>query len=238
MSDLTSPELRAALSRRDVRSLTDHELLAGLLSYTVPRGAARLAETLLDTFGTLSGVLTATDEQLKALSLTDHTVCLCRMLLPAYGRALLSEIPRDTVFDSVGKIGDFLTRLFCGDTVEKVYLMLLKENYTLLTCRLVAVGSVNSASLNTRFLVEAALFAGARFAVLAHNHPGGSPSPSPNDIGTTVNLKNAFESIGVSLLEHIVVAGERYAPIILSCDGVCREAPACFYDFPEGSPED
>lgn len=233
MNDLTSQEVRAALAERDVGSLTDHELLTGLLSYTVPHGAADLAETLLDAFGTLAGVLTATDEQLKSLCVNDHTACLCRMILPAYGRSLLSEIPRDTAFDSIGKIGDYLTRLFCGDTVEKVYLMLLKENYTLLSCRLVTVGSVNSASLNTRSLVEAALFGGARFAVLAHNHPGGSPSPSPNDVSTTVNLKNAFESIGVSLLEHIVVAGERYAPILLSCDGVCREAPALFYDFPE-----
>ncbi len=216
---MTSSELRRTLSGRAAETLSDRELLAGILSFCMPDGAEEAAGRLLCRFGSLAGVFSQEAWRLREEGLGESTATLLRMILPAVGRARLSEYSRDCVFDSLEKLGRFFTAVFCGEAIEKVYLLLLREDRTYLTLRLVSTGSVNSANLNTRAIVEAALFGGARYAVLAHNHPGGSPTPSACDVATTTNLRIALGAAGIGLLEHIVVAGERYAPILLTDEG-------------------
>lgn len=226
---MNAADIRLSLLGRDPGSLTDAELLTGLLAFCMREVAAETADRLLERFGSLTGVCLQEPRVLEGAGLSESTACLLAMILPAYGRARLSEYPPDFAFNTLEKLGRYFSAVFCGDTVEKAYLLLLNEDHTRRALRLVAVGSVNSANLNTRAIVETALFDGARYVVFAHNHPVGDPTPSASDIATTTRLRLAFESIGVGLLEHIVTAGERYAPVLLSCRDVCREAPPAFY---------
>ena len=226
---MTSSALRQALFGRAPESLTDRELLAGLLSFVQRGDTDETAGRLLGTFGSLADVFRQEVWRLRTEGLGESAAAFCRMILPAWGRARLSEFPQDFVFDTPEKLGRYFTAVFCGEAIEKVYLLLLRDDRTFLSLKLVSTGSVNSANLNTRAIVEAALFSGARYVALAHNHPGGNPTPSACDIATTASLRSAFESAGIGLVEHIVTAGEHYAPILLSCDGVLREVPT---DFP------
>ena len=75
-------------------------------------------------------------------------------------------------------------------------------------------GSVNSAAITPRKLVETAMEKKASMAVLAHNHPSGLPIPSPDDLITTNLIRNAFDTVGITLLAHILVAGDRYTNIL------------------------
>ena len=50
----------------------------------------------------------------------------------------------------------------------------------------------------------------AHSVILAHNHLGGSPSPSPHDIEVTKRIQVALAQISISVLDHITVAGEQY----------------------------
>jgi len=51
---------------------------------------------------------------------------------------------------------------------------------------------------------------GAAAVILAHNHPSGDPSPSPEDRVITDRLREVGELVGIALLDHIVVGTERY----------------------------
>jgi DNA repair protein RadC len=55
-----------------------------------------------------------------------------------------------------------------------------------------------------------ALLANAAAIVLAHNHPSGDPEPSRDDELVTRRLVRAGELVGVDVLDHLVVAGERW----------------------------
>jgi len=46
--------------------------------------------------------------------------------------------------------------------------------------------------------------------ILAHNHPGGSMHPSRADIEVTGRISSALEPISVKVVDHIIVAGDRY----------------------------
>ena len=50
--------------------------------------------------------------------------------------------------------------------------------------------------------------------VLAHNHPDGLACPSHNDIGVTANLISTFKSIDVNIIEHFIIAGSNYYPLV------------------------
>ncbi len=204
-------------------SLSDSALLTAFLSYAMPQDAEEVSARLWSRLGSLSAIMHAEPKELLNLGVSASAVAMFRNLLPMYGRFLRTDFPADTVFDDIETLGRYFACCFCGVNVETVYLLLLRQNKTIIDCRRVATGSVNSANLNVRSLAEAALFAGAKHVVIAHNHPGGSVTPSENDISTTLSLKNAFESIGIHFYDHLIVAGNRYIPIMLSAEGMFRE---------------
>jgi len=82
-----------------------------------------------------------------------------------------------------------------------------------LCCRIVSEGSVNTAEVSIRKVVEAALSVNATTAVLAHNHPSGLALPSMEDIVTTRRMGAALDAVGVILEDHIVVAGKEYVSL-------------------------
>ncbi|MBQ4324795.1 MAG: JAB domain-containing protein [Clostridia bacterium] len=196
--------------------LSDKDLLSALLTYTQPNEAEQLAARLLSHFGSLSAVLHGENRALTSCGASAHTCSLLAMLLPAYGRIMRSRFSSSFRFDSPEKIGEYFSYCFCGSKVETVYLLLLRADYTVIECRRMASGSVNSANLNVRSLVEAALFSEAKFVAIAHNHPSGLAQPSQADISTTLDLRNAFSTIGVTLLDHIIVAGNSRTSVLSS----------------------
>jgi DNA repair protein RadC len=60
--------------------------------------------------------------------------------------------------------------------------------------------------LPTRLFVADALAFDARSAIMAHNHPSGDPSPSETDLRVTGRLARTFEAVGVTLVDHLVLA--------------------------------
>ena len=82
-----------------------------------------------------------------------------------------------------------------------------------LACRIVSEGSVNTAEVSVRKVVEAALSVNATTVVLAHNHPSGIAVPSMEDIVTTRRMAVALDAVGITLEDHIVVAGRDYVSL-------------------------
>src|SRR5579864_716215 len=77
-------------------------------------------------------------------------------------------------------------------------------------CERVAVGGLNVASLQPREVFGPALTFGAAAVILAHNHPSGDPTPSPEDLAVTRHLQEAGRLLGVEVLDHLVIAAERF----------------------------
>ena len=77
-------------------------------------------------------------------------------------------------------------------------------------CEKVAVGGLNVAALQPREVFGPALTLGAAAVILAHNHPSGDPTPSPEDLTVTRHLHEAGRLLGVEVLDHLVVCSERF----------------------------
>ena len=121
---------------------------------------------------------------------------------------------RAALFERDETIGSYFVDKYFGVNVEIVYLLLLDNKYAVIDCIKIHEGSVNSAAITLRRLVEIALLRNASMVVLAHNHPSGLTIPSPDDLYTTKEIKRAFDLLDIKMLGHILVAGESYINIM------------------------
>lgn len=71
-------------------------------------------------------------------------------------------------------------------------------------------GGLDSCPVDPRVVFRAAVVDGATAVIVVHNHPSGDPSPSTEDVNLTKRLVKAGEVLGVKVLDHLIVAGERY----------------------------
>lgn len=75
---------------------------------------------------------------------------------------------------------------------------------------LVFKGTLSSVESHPREIFAGAITNHASKIVIAHNHPYGEPTPSPGDIEVTQRLISAGRILGIPLVDHIIVAGEKY----------------------------
>lgn len=193
-----------------------HNILEMLLFYSIPRrDTNEIAHELLNRFGSLKNVFNAEfDELIQVNGISENSATLIKMV-PQIAREYLSDYSNSKVsFDSEKRIGEYFVNKYIGETKEVVYAMLLNSKFELIDCIKIHEGSVNSAFVSPRKIIDSVVKQNAAMVVLAHNHPDGSVCPSMEDISTTANLISIFRPFDIALVEHFLVAGNSYSAII------------------------
>lgn len=67
------------------------------------------------------------------------------------------------------------------------------------------VGTLNASIVHPREIYQRALLNNASSIVVAHNHPSGTTTPSPEDISVTERLVNAGKLMGIDLIDHLII---------------------------------
>ena len=96
------------------------------------------------------------------------------------------------------------------DDVEKMYGVFVNGQNNILAIDLLAAGSIGQSSVYPREIVKKVIKNKAASLIVAHNHPSGNPYPSSEDRLITQSIMIAVKSIGVSLLDHIIIGRETY----------------------------
>jgi DNA repair protein RadC len=213
--------LKARYLQGGFDSLEPHVALELLLGYSIPRKDTNPhAHALIDKFGSLRGVLDASFEELISIKgITEHTAILIKLCGDLSRRYTLDEPKSNLYFRSVKDAADFIVPLLKDQEVEVVWLFCLSASYRLKAYRKIYEGDLNTARFRIRDITETAFRADSPKVILAHNHPDGSPIPSSTDIDTTWRIRDSLASNSVELLEHLVVGGENYTPIISCVNG-------------------
>ncbi len=76
--------------------------------------------------------------------------------------------------------------------------------------RIVSVGLVNKTQVHPREVFADPITDRAAAAIVAHNHPSGSLYPSIEDIAVTKQLKEAGDTLGINLVDHIIFNQKGY----------------------------
>ncbi len=108
-----------------------------------------------------------------------------------------------------GRVAE-LMRAVAHAPTEEFHVVLLDVRGRLLRTERVALGSVSQCPVSPRDVLRAAIREGAHGVVFVHNHPSGSPDPSPEDADLTERLRAATELVGVVARDHVIVAAGGY----------------------------
>ena len=196
----------------------EHEVLELLLYYTIPRKDTNpIAHELLKKFGSLAQVLDARPEELAKVPGMGDSAATFLSLITSVGRYyLVNRTIQETILPSIEKCGQYLVPFFHGRRNEMVYILCLDAKCKVLCCKEMGEGSVNSAGVPIRRIVETALGANATSVILAHNHPSGFALPSGEDVQTTRRVAMALDAVEIQLVDHIVVADDDFVSLAQS----------------------
>lgn len=197
----------------------EHQALELLLFYCIPRlDTNPIAHALIDRFGSFSGVMDATVEELeKVPGIGSGAATFLSLMAQSWRYYQVNHAMRkDVILPTVNECGKYLIPYFSGKRNETVYLLCLDAKCKMLCCKEIGEGSVNSAAVPIRKIVEIALGANASSVILSHNHPSGLALPSDEDIATTRRLATALDAVEITLADHIIVADDDFVSLAQS----------------------
>jgi len=199
---------RERIGRLGAPALSNEELLSLLLgSGTRGESALDRARSLLASHGGLIGLAGVTGGELRReRGIKGARAAVIEAALEL-GRRLGTEslAPRD-LYNEPGLVKEYLRRARGDGAQERTGALFVNARNRLLKDDPdIYRGTLDRAVVEPREILKRALLANAAGVILYHNHPSGDPAPSREDRDFTRRLAAAAESVGVRLLDHVVV---------------------------------
>lgn len=180
-----------------------------LLYAGAPRGDTKpLAKQLVKIFISLPAVLRATPTELRAVKdMGDAAIAALKVAETTGLRISHSRIKGKPVLTHWMDVQDYCINKLAHQPIEYVMLLLLDSQNRLIADETISRGTVNQTSVYPREIVNLALQHFAHAVIIVHNHPGGETQPSRADISVTKDIDKALAVMGITLHDHLIVAG-------------------------------
>jgi DNA repair protein RadC len=200
------PDVRERIAREGAASLSDADLVAALLGTgTRGKSVGELAEEVLGLLDS-AAALPPADALGRLAGMGEAKACALYAALEL-GRRLYGSRER-----KVGSPGDIwpIVAHWADRKQERFICCSLNGAHELIAARVVSVGLVNRTVVHPREVFADPITDRACAVVVAHNHPSGKLDPSPEDREITSRLKEAADTLGIALLDHLVFSREGY----------------------------
>ena len=200
--------LRGKLIKRGADALEDYELLETLLFAFIPRRDVKpIAKALLQSFGSLSAVMSAPPENLKQVKGIGDTVAAYLCATNEIGnRATRETIQTRSVISGWSALLAYVRTQLQHETREQFRVLFLDRKNQLIVDELMGQGTVDHAPVYPREIARRALELAASALILVHNHPSGDPSPSRADIDMTREIIDALQPFDIVVHDHLIAA--------------------------------
>lgn len=198
--------LKKTFLEHGLNSFQPHAILELLLFYAVPRQDTNvIAHELLNKFNSLSGVFNAPYEELvKITGLGENGATLLK-LVPQLLSVYSVDINKNQPMNDIKMICSYFYGCYIGVKTEQLRVCCLDDRLNIISCNVIQDGGVNAVPINVRKIVEATYRSNCSMIIIAHNHPNGDALPSDADIKVTRQLYHTLSSVGIKLLDHIIV---------------------------------
>ncbi len=204
IKDLPKVELpREKLEKYGPKRLLDHELLAILLGSGVEGlNVIELAKKILKYIQKESNDHVTLEKLREIRGLGDAKACQILAMIELASR--LSDREMQTVLsaEDVWKISIDIR----DSKKEHVVAFYLDSQGRVIERQTLSIGSVTESSVHPREIFEPAVRLSAVSVVLAHNHPSGVLTPSPDDMRLTERIREAGKILGIPLTDHVIIS--------------------------------
>jgi DNA repair protein RadC len=207
--------MRERYRKNGAASLGLHEFVELVLYYAIPRvNTNNTAHELVNKFKTFANIIEADETALKEIpGVSENAALFFKILSDAVKLYNIDKTQDSADIKNKKYYEDYLVHYYKAETVEKVLLLTLNARMGVISEDIICVGSVNSTKVDVNKMLKTALVNNASSVILAHNHPGGTAYPSPDDIETTKRILYIFSEININFIDHYIVAGNQISSI-------------------------
>ena len=193
-------------------SLSNSELVAILLRTGLSgESVLNMSVRLLSGFGGIAGLGQATfAEMCSQKGISEAKACQLQAAFEL-GRRLVSLHPEDrAVIRSPEDVANLLGAEMALLDQEHLRVLLLDTKNQVTAVSEIYIGNVNSSIVRPAEVLRPAVRDNSASIIVVHNHPSGDPTPSPEDIAITRQIRESGELLGIDVLDHIILAGLRH----------------------------
>jgi DNA repair protein RadC len=196
-------------------ALSNAELLAILWRTGTPRESVlEMASRVLSQFGSLSAMAKASVHELTKLRGIGEAKAIELHAAVELGRRTVSLAPEDRLtVRSPADIANFCIPDMALLDRETLRVILFNMKNQVLAVQDLYRGSLNRSVVRVAEVFREAIRQNAAAIAVVHNHPSGDPSPSSEDVAVTRDLVDAGRLLDIEVLDHIIVAGQRYVSL-------------------------
>ena len=207
-----------------------YELLEMLLYGTIPyKDTNPIAKRLLDRFGSLDGVLTATEDELCTVDGVGGAAAALIRTVGRYGEEPEDEELPPLYLEDLERAGEYLVRFFQENKEKRAAVLFLDNKLRLLRAEIVECHNFGSAAVRPSTYVDIASMLGASGVLITCHHRYGALMLNEGEMATYRAMRTALSDIGVIVGTALVVSGGKYAPISVS-EGISFACPSLSYE--------
>jgi len=199
--------LRDKFLEAGLDGFSDAEVLEMLLSFGTPRSDCKgPAREALKKFGSLVGVLEASSTELQEIDGIGEKNSFALHFTQAVSRRYLRQrLHGREYLHSSREVRDYLLHSMRKQKKEVFTVIFLDSSHAIIDSEVVAEGTINVNTVYPREIISRALRQNAAALIIAHNHPSGSLSPSPQDLQLTKTLTMLCSMMNITLLDHFII---------------------------------
>ena len=198
---LSNAELLAIIIKTGTKESTSVELAQKILKLIDEKGELNYLQDIeIQEFMKIKGI-----GKVKAIQLKAVCELATRISRPINYKEKVIKKPEDVANMLMGEMS--------AEKREMVKVVLLTSNNKVKKVVDIALGGVNYALLSTREILHEAIKINIPKIILVHNHPSGNLIPSKEDIEYTENLISATNTMGIQLIDHIIIGNMGYTSI-------------------------
>jgi DNA repair protein RadC len=203
--------LKESFCRTGLDSFKDYEVVELILTYALAQKDTKpLAKDLLRAFGSLRGIVEAPLEKLTEVKgLGEHSALLFKLIKAASERYLKDRfVKSQNVITSPGDLLSYCQSKMGWLKDEQFRMIYLNTRNQVIEEEVLQEGTVDQTVVYPRKVMESAIRLKATALILVHNHPGGSPYPSPEDRELTRTLTQAARNLQIKVHDHLIIGRE------------------------------
>jgi len=200
--------IRSKYANHGLDCFAEHEVLELLLTYAIPRRDTNvLAHQLIEEAGGFCNVFDSDKHVFDKVSGAGENARLFIKLINdiriLYNTKKL-EVDKKPL-KTAKERGNYCKALLAGNKVETLNLICFSPGFKVLSTTKLAEGDINNVPIYIKQILAKALEVRAASVMLAHNHPGGEPVPSEDDVRATFEVIAALRAVDIAFCDHVIV---------------------------------
>jgi DNA repair protein RadC len=217
-------DLREKLLIYGAQSLSDTELLAVFIgSGCSKKSCVQLAFDLLKHLGDLRAILNADKQSFKQVhGLGEVRYAQLQAVKEMCRRSDFIQLQKETQITNSKQTYMYLKKRLRDNKNETFVALFLDNQHLVIAYEELFSGTINTATIHPRPIIERVLQLNAAALILAHNHPSGLSDASHQDIAVTERIREALELVDVRLLDHLIIGDNEVYSIIAENKWVCN----------------